>query len=333
MVRKTKTTGDFPIVLPGLTTNFQLKYRIIYGILASMYQCQKCKKQISNCPACKYRIRDAKATLLNQAAGILVFLTIIFVSLEIKVKEETEIAMKPFRQAREETEKKKKVKEAGPPKQAKPSKDSKKKSDKKAASSGKEGDFRTGTWGMLRSEIIEAEKAEKIEIRNDPYNLDYLTKIGNFEVIAHYMFAQSRLSGGYYALIGQPLAELKSMRDKIKVKVGEPCPSWVKLDFSYYQDYSSPVLNSIAATDQFFYEMYISLASQMGAPEATALEELENAFSRNEKIESVLVHERILKYSWTTMRSKINFYFACLEERPYFRLEYLSLKEAEKKEP
>lgn len=265
----------------------------------------------------------------------MIFLTIIFVSLEIKVKEETEIAMKPFRQAQEETEKKEKVKEAGPPKQAKTSKDSDKKKNgkKRGGGAGKEGDFRTGTWGMLRTEIIEAEKAHRLELRNDPYNLDYLTKIGNFEVIAHYMFAQNRLSGGCYILTGQPLEGLGEIRENLKVKVGEPCPSWVKLDFSYYREFSSPILNSIAAVDQFFYEMYISLASQMGPPEKTALEELENSFSRNEKVESVLAHERLIGYSWTTVRSKINFYFACLDSRPYFRLEYLSIKNADKEKP
>jgi hypothetical protein len=129
-----------------------------------MYQCQKCKKQVVTCPACKYRIKDPKAALINQIAGVLVVLTIIFVSLEIKVKEETEIAMKPFRQAQEETAKKEKVKEAGLPKPAKPDKSSgkNKKKSNKAGGSGKEGDFRVGTWGMLRSEIIETEKAQKI---------------------------------------------------------------------------------------------------------------------------------------------------------------------------
>lgn len=299
-----------------------------------MYQCQKCKKQVLTCPACKYRIKDPKATLINQVAGVLVFLTIIFVSLEIKVKEETEIAMKPFRQAQEETEKKEKVKEAGPPKQAKPDSNAakKKSNNKKSGSAGKEGDFRAGTWGMLRSEILENEKAQKLEVRNDPYNLDYLTKIGNFEVVAHYMFAQNRLTGGCYILTGQNLDGLEEIRNNNKIKVGETCPSWVKLDFSYYQNYSSPILNSIAAADQFFYEMYISLASQMGPPESTALEELENSITRNEKIESVLAYDRILVYSWTTQRSKINFYFACLDSRPYFRLEYLSLKNAEKED-
>ncbi len=297
-----------------------------------MYQCQKCKKQVVTCPACKYRIKDPKAALINQIAGVLVVLTIIFVSLEIKVKEETEIAMKPFRQAQEETEKKEKVKEAGPPKPAKPDKSSgkNKKKNNKAGGSGKEGDFRAGTWGMLRSEIIETEKAQKIEVRNDPYNLDYLTKIGNFEVIAHYMFAQNRLTGGCYILTGQQLSGLEEIRKNNKIKVGEACPSWIKLDFSYYQDFSSPILNSVAASDQFFYEMYISLASQMGPPESTALDELENSISRNEKIESVLAYNRMLVYSWSTQRSKINFYFACLDSRPYFRLEYLSLKNAER---
>ncbi|MFZ5950568.1 MAG: hypothetical protein ACOYXC_07670 [Candidatus Rifleibacteriota bacterium] len=267
---------------------------------------------------------------MNQIAGLLFFLSIIFFSLEIKVKEETDLAMKPFRAAQEEAEKQKEVKEAGLPKPAKdtPEKASdKKKNNKGKAGGGKEGDFRVGLWGQLRSEIIENEKAQKLEARNDPYNLDYLTKIGNFEVIARYMFAQNRLSGGCYILLGSPIENLEEAKQAARLKVGEPCPSWVKLDFSYYKDLACQILNSAAAADNFFYEMYISMASQMGPPKATALEELENAISRKEKIESVLANERILTYSWETARSTVNFYFACLDTRPYFRLEYLSNKE------
>jgi len=267
---------------------------------------------------------------MNQISGLLFFLSIIFISLEIKVKEETDIAMKPFRAAREEAEKQKEVKEAGLPKPAKdaPEKASNKKKNNKAKSGGgKEGDFRVGLWGQLRSEIIEKEKAQKLEARNDPYSLDYLTKIGNFEVIARYMFAQNHLSGGCYILLGSPIENLEEAKQAARLKVGDPCPSWVKLDFSYYEDLACQVLNSAAVADNFFYEMYISMASQMGPPKATALEELENAISRKEKIESVLANERILTYTWETARSTVNFYFACLDSRPYFRLEYLSNKE------
>lgn len=294
-----------------------------------MYQCQSCKKEIKICPACKYRIKDSQASLLNQIAGTLVFLTIIFVSLEIKVTEETEIAMKPFRQAREETERKEKVKEASLPKPAKDSAANQKKSNKSGGNSrlSKEGDFRAGTWGMLKSQILTEEKAQPLHVRQDPYNLDFLTKIGNYEVIARYMFAQNRLSGGCYILIGQPVEITPEVKERNGIKVGEPIPSWVKVDFSYYREATSNLnLNSFESADQFFYEMYISMASQMGRPNSTALDELENEISRQEKVESVIAHNRILTYSWETNRSKVNFYFAGLDSTPYFRLEFLSDK-------
>lgn len=298
-----------------------------------MFKCQICQKEIIVCPACKNRINDSRASWFNQLGGLFFFFSLIFVSLEIKVKEETELALKPFKQAQEETEKNKEIKESKPAK-AKEGKD-KKEDDKndKGQKSGKEGDFRVGMWGTLRNEIIASEKSAKIEVRNDPYNLDYLTKIAEHQVVAHYMFAQNRLSGGCYILIGQPLENHDELRKKTKLKVGETCPSWIKLDLSYYSEFSSQVLNSVAATEKFFYEMYLSLASQMGPPADTALEELENQISRQEKIESVIAYSRMLTYSWETTRSKINFYFGCLDSRPYFRLEFLSLKEAMKEKP
>ncbi len=299
-----------------------------------MYQCQKCKKEITACPACKRHIKDKTSRIINQITGVLVVITIIFVSLEIKIKEETELAMKPFRQAAEETKKKEKIKEASLPKNSSESKkQSKNKKKAKSRSSGKEGDFRVGVWGMLRSVIAEEEKATPLEVRRDPYNLDYLTKIGNYEVIAQYLFSQNRLSGGCYILIGQRIENYQNLRKNTKLKVGEPCPSWVKLDFQYYEEFASPVLNSVAAADQFFYDMYISMASQMGAPYATSLRDLEASIERNEKIESVIGYERMLYYSWKTQRSKVNFYFASLKGIPYFRLEYLSKKSKDGKAP
>jgi hypothetical protein len=299
-----------------------------------MYQCEKCKKEITVCPACKRHIKDKTSRIINQITGVLVVITIIFVSLEIKIKEETELAMKPFRQAAEETKKKEKVKEASLPKKtSEQKKKSKNKKKAKSRASGKEGDFRTGVWGMLRSVIAEEEKATPLEVRHDPYNLDYLTKIGNYDVIAQYLFAQNRLSGGCYILIGHKIENYQSLKENTKLKVGEPCPSWVKLDIQYYEEFASPVLNSVAAADQFFYDIYMSMVSQMGGPEATALNELEGSIGRNEKIESVIGYDRMLVYSWKTQRSKVNFYFASLKGIPYFRLEYLSKKTKDGKAP
>ncbi|GAB4275632.1 MAG: hypothetical protein Kow0029_16990 [Candidatus Rifleibacteriota bacterium] len=272
--------------------------------------------------------------MLNQIAGVVVFLTTIFISLEIKVKEQTELALKPFKQAEEEMKKKEKIKEADLPKKVKESKsDNKKKKEVKAAAgNGKEGDFRAGVWGMLKSKIKEKEKAEPYENRNDPYSLDYITKIGNFEVIARYLFSQNRLTGGCYILLGKKIENLDAIRKELKLKVGEPVPSWVKLDFAYYSEKSSPILNNIAAADQFFYEMYVSLSSTLGLPENTALQDLENALSRKEKIESVLAYDRMLAYTWKTPRSRVLFYFGCYEEQPYFRLEYQSIKPKQRKD-
>lgn len=294
-----------------------------------MYLCQKCQQQLKVCPACKHNLRDPKASLFNQLSGLLVFLTLIFVSLEIKVTEETEIAMKPFRAAQEELENRRKVKEAEAFRSSSDSSSTEprqRKSAKVASAYGREGDFRAGVWGMLKSEIVENETAQHLEFRDDPYDLDYKTRIGNFDVVARYMFAQGRLSAGCYILLGPPIEGLDKIKKDMALKVGEPTPSWIKLDFNYYSDEACPILNSLPAVDQFFYEMYISLASQMGPPEETVLNELEHSLTRNEKIESVLVHERMLTYRWQTIRSKVNFYFASLNGRPYFRLEFLSNK-------
>jgi hypothetical protein len=291
-----------------------------------MYYCSKCKKPVTICPACKQQIKDSRASLLNQITGFFVFVILIFVSLEIKVKEETDLAMKPFRQAEEETRKNKKVKEAGPPKTAKITKSEKKNKKKKTNGSAKKADFRAGAWGMLKSAIIEEENAPELEVRNAPYNIDYLTKIADHQVIAQYMFAQNRLSGGCYILLGNKIENVQTIRDQVKLKVGEPTPSWIKLDFDFYSEYASNSMSSIESSDEFFYDMYISLMSQMGKPTFSALEDLETALGRNEKIKSVLAYNRMINYTWETKRSKVNFYFAGYDNTPYFRIEYLSQK-------
>lgn len=295
------------------------------GILELMYKCQECKKALTTCPTCKRKVKEPTSSILNTVSGVLIFLIIIFVSLEIKVTEETEIAMEPFRQSRKGMEQINKVKEVAP---VMKSEDTRREGQKQKSSGsvggGKEGDFRAGTWGMLKPSIIASEKAEQFEVLKDSDNLAYLTKIGNFEVIARYLFTKSRLSGGSYLLLGKKIAGLEEIRKELKTKVGEECPSWVNQDFTDYQEQKSPVLDSIAAVDQFFYEMFVSLSSQLGLPQKTSLQALENELSRKEKVESVLAYNRILTYSWETARSKIYFYFACFDGQPYFRLEYLS---------
>lgn len=172
-----------------------------------MYRCNSCNKVIKKCPACKHGIKDHTASLINQLTGLFVFLTLIFVALEIKVKEQTELAMEPFRKAQEESAKRNEVKESKPLKKTTKAKasDKNKKKKKRKKISGKEGDFRAGLWDMLKSEIEEAEKAQVLEVRNDPYNLDYLTKVSDYDVIARYLFAQNRLTGGCYILLGKKI--------------------------------------------------------------------------------------------------------------------------------
>ena len=293
-----------------------------------MYKCSSCKKIIKKCPACKNAINDHTASLFNQLTALFVFVTLIFVALEIKVKEQTDMAMEPFRKAQEESAKRNEVKEAKPLKKIKEKKTKAKKEKKKKKKriSGKEGDFRAGIWGMLKSEVEEAEKTRPLEIRNDPYNLDYLTQVGNYEVIARYLFAQNRLTGGCYILLGQKIQYSENFKKKNHIKLGQEIPAWIKLDFNYYKDYSSSLLNNFTTTDQFFYEMYMSLTSQYGPPKYKALKDMESAISRKDKIESVIAFNRLLSYAWETQRSKIYFHFACYKNQPYFRLEYLSKK-------
>lgn len=300
-----------------------------------MYRCNSCNKVIKKCPACKHGIIDHTASLINQITGLFVFLTLIFVALEIKVKEQTELAMEPFRKAQEESAKRNEVKESKPLKKTTKAKasDKNKKKKKRKKISGKEGDFRAGLWDMLKSEIEEAEKAQVLEVRNDPYNLDYLTKVSDYDVIARYLFAQNRLTGGCYILLGKKIILPKDFKNKNHIRLGQEIPAWVKLDFNYYKDYASDLLTNFTTTDQFFYEMYTSLISQYGPPKYKALKELENVLSRQDKIESVIAFNRLLSYAWESKRSKIYFHFACYKNQPYFRLEYLSKKSKIKREP
>lgn len=294
-----------------------------------MYKCHKCKKSIGNCPACKQGIKDQVASLINNFAEVVLVLSIVFIAMEFKMKEQTEILMKPFRMAREETMAGRQVKETKLPK--KDSNKANKKSGKNGANSssqrGKEGDFRVGEWGMLISEVEMNEKAIQIDVRKDPFNLDYLTKIGNFEAVARYMFARSRLSGGCYIVLGQRIEDLQDAKDNSEIKIGEPIPEWIKADFSYYVKQACLDLNTIAAVEQFFNEMHSSLVSQNGAPKSTSLGDEEDAISGKDKIESVIANGNFLRYTWETRRQEVNLYFACFEGFPYFRLEYLANKE------
>jgi hypothetical protein len=237
-----------------------------------MYHCPECNKEIKNCPGCKQPVRDGTASILYQISGACIFVALIFFVLEIKIKEEIETAMKPFRIAEEIAAKKNKVKATDLPKppkkekaEAEKKKPEEKDGEKKSDVQGKTADFRAGVWGASRKKIEEDEKAEKLD-RANPYSLDYLARVGNYDAITRYEFSSNRLQGGNYVVFGQKVKDLDQLRSKTLIKAGEPCSSAIANEFAIYRMPRNQALSELNNIDQFFYEMYISLASQHGMP-------------------------------------------------------------------
>lgn len=269
--------------------------------------------------------------LLYQISGALLVIALIFAALNIKVKDEIEVAMRPFKVAEEIAAQKNKVKAVALPKA--PQKDKKDSKAKDAENNddkieGKDADFRTGRWGTSKNKIEEEEKIERLD-RTNPYALEYLARVGNYDAITRYEFSSNRLEGGNYIVFGERVAELSKLRAKAAGRVGEPVPSWIKNEFSLYRFPRNKALSDVSTTDQFFYEMFISLMSQYGAPEKSSLQDFENILSRQEKISSVLAFDRMLSYEWKTSRSNVTFIFASYVGTPYF---YISYRDKDAKE-
>lgn len=292
-----------------------------------MYKCSQCDKNIDVCQSCKQQICDDYASIIYQIAAALFLIALIFFALEIKIKEEIELALRPFAAAAEIAEKKSKTKAKGlptPPKKEKEPKEAKKKEgqEEKAEISGREADFRVGLWGTSKKKIEEDEKAEKLD-RSNPYALEYLARIGNFDAITRYDFSSNRLIGGNYIVFGTKLKKLNELKDQNLIKVGEPCPNLVKNNFSLYAFPRNESLSDIETLDQFFYDMYISLASQHGMPSKNTLGDYENTLSRREKVISIMALDRMIEYEWSGKRSIIGLKFASSNGAAFFEISYI----------
>lgn len=298
-----------------------------------MYHCPECEKDIEICPHCKQFIKDNTATLLYQIAGALIFVALIFFALEIKVKEEIDTAMKPFKMAEDIAAKKGKVKAVGLPQAPKPPKEAKQKSKKAESNSddvkGKNADFRAGMWGTSRKKIEEEEKAERIN-RETPYSLDYLARVGNYDAVTRYKFSSNRLVGGDYIVFGAKVKDIDKLREASSIRIGDACPTWIGNEFNLYSFPRNDALSEIANVEQFFYEMYLSLGGQFGTPESSTLGSNENVIERSEKVLSVIAHERMLSYKWQTKRSIIEFTFAGHESAACIVISYNDRQHSQK---
>lgn len=299
-----------------------------------MYHCPECEKDIEICPHCKQFIKDQTAALIYQIAGALIFVALIFFALEIKVKEEIDAAMKPFKMAEDIAAKKNKVKATGLPKAPKPAKETKNETKKAESKSddvkGKDADFRAGMWGTSRKKIEEDEKAERIN-RDTPYSLDYLARVGNYDAVTRYRFSSNRLVGGDYIVFGAKVKNINQLRENSTIRIGESCPTWIGNEFNLYSFPRNEALSDIANVEQFFYEMYLSLGGQFGTPESSTLGANENVIERSEKVMSVIAHGRMLSYKWQTKRSIIELTFAGYESAACMVISY-SDKQHEQKD-
>lgn len=300
-----------------------------------MYHCPECQKDIDTCPKCKQPIKDNTAALLYQISGVFFFVALVFFALEGKVREETDLAMRPFKVTEEIAAKKAKVKAATLPKPPKEEKATKakdeevKKEDKKEKKEdkieGKDADFRVGRWGTSRKRIEEEEKAEKIN-RDNPYSLEYFAKVGDCAGITRYQFSSNRLIGGDYVVFGDKIKNLAELISETQYKAGEACSTSIQNEFSLYPFPRNPGLSEIDKIDQFFYGAYISLTALYGIPSMNNLGDLENSLSRHEKVTSVLVFDRMIRYEWSTKRTNIEFIFAANAGIPYFFIAYREKK-------
>lgn len=298
-----------------------------------MYHCPECEKDIEICPHCKQFVKDHTATLLYQIAGMLFFIALIFFALEVKIREEIDAAMKPFKTAEDIAAKKNKVKATSLPKAPKKEKDPPKETSSKESGSndikGKDADFRAGMWGASKSKIQEDEKAEKLD-RNNHYSLEYLARVGNYDSITRYKFSSNHLVGGDYVVFGTKVKNLEKIIEDVPFKIGESCPTWVGNEFNLYSGPRNEALSEIANIEQFFYEMYLSLGSQFGTPEFSTLGAAENDIGRSEKVASVIAHNRIINYRWRTIRSIVEFSFAGYDSCAFFTISYTDKKHPQK---
>lgn len=300
-------------------------------ILKPMYYCPKCQKEITVCPNCKQRVSDTTALLLYQIAAVCFIVAAIFFMLELELQEETAVAMKPFKESAEIAEKKAKIEEVKLPKPPKPPKPPKQTSaaqaPKKGPIRGQTADFRSALWGTPRSRIA---GDEKIQLLNDSsaYDLDYLDRISNLDTVVRYRFSSNRLDSGYYIFLGDKCLGLEQLdRNAIK-KIGESTDKEVQAFFAIFPMTRNKELANVKSIEQFYSETLDGLLFQLGTPVENNMEKLDNRLTPAEKVASVIVFNRMLRYSWDTPRSIVDLVFAAHENRMYLSISYHNRKTA-----
>ncbi len=300
-----------------------------------MIVCSECGKKLSTCPHCKHQFKDRISSLLFQLAVIFFIAAGIFASLEIKVKEETAMALKPFQAAEEATKKHSEVKDAKDPagvkgekKSAAKAKDKKKKDDKEAAPEvGRKADFRIAYWGMTKETVKEKEKADPSpEGFSKPGLLSYIARVGSYNTIVQYHFSSNTLIGGTYIVFGQRIPKTKKMIENSIISIGTSAESWVGSDMGLYPQPRNQNLSTLDQVDSCFYEMYLSISSIYGPPSKKPEDEISLATTRKEKVTSVIARDRMLTYKWRSDKSFVELIFASYRGIPYFRISYTGRK-------
>eukprot|EP01156_Anaeramoeba_ignava_P017889 Anaeramoba_ignava/a90257_78.p1 GENE.a90257_78~~a90257_78.p1 ORF type:complete len:308 (+),score=2.22 a90257_78:83-1006(+) len=301
-----------------------------------MFICKNCNKKITSCPHCRQPISDRLSSFIYQLAAVVFFISLIIFLLEIKVKDQINMAMRPFKITEEANEKKKKVEAAKTPggsvKADKPLKNNKEKEKKESKDSsstngaGRKADFKIGIWGMDKNKIEEKEKDPLLSVIDTPTILDYSSSLGNYAAIAQYRFSSDKLIGGNYIIFG---GKIKLSSKKIKstlVAVAEPTPSWIHRDIALYKTPRNTSLNSLATIKAFYSEIYLSLTSQFGAPENIGTVEAGEKCSQSDIVEAVIARERCVKFFWKRKRTIVELFFSCGERTPYFKISYTDRK-------
>ena len=299
-----------------------------------MFICKNCSQIISDCPHCRQPINDRMSSFLYQLAAIIFFISIIIFLLEIKVKDQITMAMRPFNITEEANKKKGQVEAAKTPGGKvkadttldKAKEDKKKENSKSNSSSSQKADFKVGIWGMDKEKIQEKEKDTQLHFLDVPTILDYSSNLGNYAVISQYRFSSGRLISGSYILFGE---KIKLSSDKIKntrISIGESTPGWVHRDIALYKKPRNKSLNSLKSIKAFYSEIYLSLVSQFGQPENINTVNSGKKIPDSEIVESVIARERFIKYFWKRKRSIVELFFACGEKTPYFKISYTDRK-------
>lgn len=295
-----------------------------------MYYCAKCQKEITVCPNCKQRVADTTAMLLAQIAVVCFLVSIIFFMLELELREKTEVAMKPFKEAAEIAEKKEKVKAVDLPKPVKEKQtkqSSKAQAPKKSPIRGQTADFRAALWGTARSQVVAEEKSELIA-DTSAYNLDYLDTINNLNTVVRYTFSSSRLDSGHYIFFGDKCLSLEQLDQTKLEKLGDSTSRSIQSMFSIFPEPRNKTLADLASIEQFYFETLTSLVAQLGNPVENSLGELEGQYTAQQKVASVMVFNRSLSYSWDTPKSIVDLVFASHENTMYLCISYFNRKTA-----